>query len=123
MGLFTENTMVTFRWCGGEVNRHTFDDVGTGHVNDSAVVAVTEMAMPGFDVGDLGGIKVGVMHGMVQFGGNDLRVEGGNGIQSLGWGHHAPGNRLPTCLVDDPANTFVEAADAFSIAIKCGNGD
>ena len=123
MGLVTENAMVTFRWCGGEVNGHTFDDVGMGHVNDSAVVAVTKMAMPGFDVGGLGGIKVGVMRGMVQFGGNDLRVEGGNGIQSLGWGHHAPGNHLPTCLVDDPANIFIKAADTFSIMIKCGNRD
>ena len=37
-----------------------------GHVDDGAVIAVTEAPMPGFNVGNTGGIETGVWHGVVQ---------------------------------------------------------
>lgn len=50
MCLLPEDATVTFQRGGEEVDMHTFHDLFACHVNYSAMAAVTEMTMPGFNI-------------------------------------------------------------------------
>ena len=52
--------MFTLRWYSGEVDRHTFYDVGSSHVDDSTCVAMPKPAMPCFNIGDSRCVEGGV---------------------------------------------------------------
>ena len=41
----------------GEIDRHTFNDVGPSHVNDGVGIAMTKAAMPSLDIRNARGIE------------------------------------------------------------------
>ena len=60
MGLFTKNAMFISWWYSGEVDRHTFNDVVSSHIDDSTCIAMPKPAMPHFNIGDSRCIEGGV---------------------------------------------------------------
>ncbi len=64
MGLFSENAKVTFWWHSGEINGHTFHNIGLSHVNDHMCVAVTKSVVPSLQVRDPSGVETGMASGV-----------------------------------------------------------
>jgi len=46
----SQNAVITSYRCGGEIDRHTFDDALSRHVDNSKVVAMPKTAVPSFKV-------------------------------------------------------------------------
>jgi hypothetical protein len=64
LSLLPKNAAVTFLWGGGEVNRHTFDDLIASHVDDCLGAAVAKVMVPSFKVRDAFRIESGGSFGM-----------------------------------------------------------
>jgi hypothetical protein len=65
-GLFPKNAMVTFWWCSGEVDWHTFYNIGVSHINDHACITMTELVVTCFDIGNSRCIEACISHRVIK---------------------------------------------------------
>ena len=62
--LFAKDAMFTCRWFKRKIKRHTIDSAGASHVQERAVVRVTQMSMPSFKGRQVGRHSEGTMVGV-----------------------------------------------------------